>query len=65
MNIETLIPIVMTIIGICTAYTIGFGFGRRSAYKDVDMNIEKPQSARLSERPIVAKGLITTTQMFK
>ena len=64
MNIDTLIPIAMTIIGGLFAYAIGFGFGRRSAYKDVDLNIERPRTARISERPIVAKGLVAT-QMFK
>ncbi len=64
MNIETLLPIALPIIGGFIAYTIGFGFGRRSAYKDVAMNIGKPRDVSISERPIVSKGLVTT-QLIK
>ncbi len=64
MNIETLIPIAMAIIGALIAYAVGFGVGRRSAYDDVAVNLGKPKNAGFPENSVAMKGWVVT-QMFK
>ncbi|MFV0387854.1 MAG: hypothetical protein ACK5NT_03780 [Pyrinomonadaceae bacterium] len=54
---------VLLLIGAVAAYLIGFGFGRRSAYKDVEENLGVPIAKKFTERRLVAKSLVI--QMFK
>ncbi len=64
MNIETLIPIAIAIIGALIAYAVGFGVGRRSAYEDINVNLGRPNTPGLPESPVAMKGWVVT-QMFK
>ena len=43
---------------IAATYAIGFGIGRRSAYRDLEQNIGKPKQASARKRVVKAKGAL-------
>ncbi|NNE98079.1 MAG: hypothetical protein HKN25_03560 [Pyrinomonadaceae bacterium] len=65
--IETLLPIALMLFGGLIVYLVGFGVGRRSAYRDLDLNLRKPprhnlrDEAKWNSRP----GGVLTPQTTK
>jgi len=66
--IEMLLPIGLALFGGIIAYAAGFGVGRRSAYRDVDLNLEpskKTEFTRTPEWRSKTKALLTTHTIVK
>ena len=65
--VEILIPVTIMAFCLFTAFVIGFGVGRRSAYHDIDDNLGKPKRPQPANKPAWAAKTksVLTAQTIK